>query len=782
MDSNYLSKFGYVIHKSNLTSEQILEIKNELKARPLGEFQTDTYNVYIETKTKLYIPKIYGLEKFGQVKHSKSYIGEFFNNDIEFKGELFPEQKEPANNLITKCKEKGGGILQLGTGFGKCLGKDTKVLMCNGDVKYVSELKINDVLLGDDLKPRKILSLIHGYDNMYNIYNTDTHQKIASANKCHIICVVLKNNVCINKINSKWNLTGYNIKDKKLYEHFDLNLFQLVKLYLKYYNTTKHIIEISIGNYLKLPQYVKNNIYGCKINTSINSNIHFKNAYKFGKNFDLTLNSLPKKLLMSNEKSKINFIKGLKINKNQKTFIKTSLLNDILYICDSICIKYKIINNNYVKIIDNFILQRDYLLYKFKIIYDKIDCFYGFEISDNKRFLLSDMSITHNTVTVLYVLSKLKGKTIVVVNKIPLLNQWKQEINTFLPDAKVGVLQGSKNINVENCDIIIAMLQSLSSIDYPKELFNDIKISVYDEIHNIPSKKFSKVLFKLTSLYTIGLSATPERGDGCEYVFKWHVGDIISKIKMDRKGLDPLIYVMKLKGDYKEFTQVSKLTGKIQLQFTTMLSDLISMNNRNLLIVKILKQVFKSSSSRKILVLSDRRSHLQTLFDLLTNDSVDFTFGIFVGGMKENEMSKSRSCNVILATFSVFKEGVSEKDLNTLILTTPKKFIGHLQNTNKNENGSLEQIVGRIFRKEHTQEPPLIIDLFDNFSVYKSHFNGRKVFYKQHFKNSHIDIFDVDLNKLDSYDDLFKSNNKIEKTKKTIVENTINTFLIDESL
>jgi hypothetical protein len=394
------------------------------------------------------------------------------------------------------------------------------------------------------------------------------------------------------------------------------------------------------------------------------------------------------------------------------------------------------------------------------------------------------MSITHNTVTVLYVLSKLKGKTIVVVNKIPLLNQWKQEINTFLPNAKVGVLQGSKNINVDNCDIIIAMLQSLSSIDYPRELFNDIKISVYDEIHNIPSKKFSKVLFKLTSLYTIGLSATPERADGCEYVFKWHVGDIISKIKIDRKGLDPLIYVMKLKGDYKEFTQISKLTGKSQLQFTTMLSDLISMKNRNILIITILKQVFKSSSTRKILVLSDRRSHLQSLFDLLHSDSVDFTFGIFVGGMKEIDMNQSRSCNVILATFSVFKEGVSEKDLNTLILTTPKKFIGHLQNSNKNENGSLEQIVGRIFRKEHISEPPLIIDLFDNFSVYKSHFNGRKVFYKQHFKNSHIDIFDIDLNKLDSYDNLFTSKKDLKKTtdKITFIENKIDTFLIDESL
>lgn len=779
---NYLSKFGYVLFKDNFSEKELLEIKHELKARPLqeGNFPFKEYNVYIETKNKLYIPKMYGIKKFGKVKCSKNYLGEFFSDNIEFNGSLFPEQQKPAEILLNNCKENGGGILQLGTGFGKCLGKETNLILSTGNIVNIQDLKINDKLIGDDLKPRIVKSIIHGYDIMYSITNLNTQQQIYRANSDHILCLSFNNNYCFQKkyINNKmnWVFTGYDFDNKKFNEYITQSLLKICRL-IRFYHTKKlNIIELSIREYLKLPEYVKNNLYGYKININSIFNFEYKNAYNYGKTINLLKSNLDQKLLFSNNTSKLQFLKGL--IHNDTSNINKLLLHYILFICNSLCIDY-ILTEHGIKIKN--LHSRKYLLYSLNIKYDKIDCFYGFELSDNKRFLLHDMSVTHNTVTVLYVLSKLKGKTIVVVNKIPLLNQWKNEISQFLPNAKIGILQGSKNIDVNNCDIIVSMLQSLSSIDYPVELFSDIKTCIFDEVHNISTRSFSKVLFKLTSLYTIGLSATPERSDGCEYVFKWHIGDIVSKDKLERKGLNPLIHVVKISSDtYKEITNISKLTGKSQLQFTTMLSDLISMDKRNKLIIEIILQVIKPT--RKILVLSDRRSHLQTLFDLLTSKNVSFTFGIFVGGMKEKDMSISRSCQVILATFSVFKEGVSEKDLNTLILTTPKKYIGHLSNTIKNENGNLEQIVGRIFRKEHTIEAPLIIDLFDNFSVYKSHFNGRKAFYTTHFKSSEINIFNINLN--NSFENLFKykENKKLIKNNQNQNISPITTFLIDENL
>jgi|688.fasta_scaffold06939_14 superfamily II DNA or RNA helicase len=372
------------------------------------------------------------------------------------------------------------------------------------------------------------------------------------------------------------------------------------------------------------------------------------------------------------------------------------------------------------------------------------------------------------TVSLLYVLSKLKMKAIIVVNKIPLMKQWQNEIATFLPDAKVGIIQGKNNIDVEGKDIIIAMLQSLSRIDYPDSLFKDCAITVIDEIHNTGSQMFSKMLFKLCSKYTIGLSATPNRADGCEYVFKWHIGDVVYKsVNEERKGKPPIIRNLKIDSvDYKEICTMNRFTGKNTIQFTSMLSELVNMEKRNNLIIEIIKDCIKEK--RRILVLSDRRTHLQKFYSFLDKDlNITFTYGLFLGSMKIAELEKSKSCDVILATYAAFGEGVSEKDLDTLILTSPKKFIGHLKNTTKNESGKLEQIIGRVFRKTHIERNPMIIDLQDNFSVYKTQSAGRRTFYKDHFKNA---IFQNQSVNLDEHADVkieYIKNNKIEKNNNT---------------
>lgn len=371
------------------------------------------------------------------------------------------------------------------------------------------------------------------------------------------------------------------------------------------------------------------------------------------------------------------------------------------------------------------------------------------------------------TFCALYVLSQLQSKTIIIVNKIPLMNQWKNEIEQFLPGIKVGILQGQKNVDIYECDIVVAMLQSLSRIDYPDELFVDFQAVIFDECHNISSRYFSKVLFKLTSKYTIGLSATPNRSDGCEYVFNWHIGEIVYKSDVKRIGLPPIIKLLKINtNEYKEVFTENKFTGQKQIQFTSMLSELINMPKRNLLIVELINDLIKKDKNRKVLVLSDRRNHLINLKEIIDKDlSVTFTSGLFLGSMKPTELTKSRNTQCILASFAAFKEGVSEAGLDSLILITPKKYIGHLENKNtKNESGLMAQSVGRIFRRPHLDRNPIIIDLIDNFSIYKHQGNSRKIFYKDHFKNG---IFEEQSINLDSNE--FVSVDFIKNKKKQII-------------
>jgi hypothetical protein len=387
------------------------------------------------------------------------------------------------------------------------------------------------------------------------------------------------------------------------------------------------------------------------------------------------------------------------------------------------------------------------------------------------------------TISSLCVLSKLKSKTIIVVNKIPLMKQWEREIKQFLPDARIGFIQGQKNIKLENTDIVIAMLQSLARVDYPDSFFEDFSVCLIDEIHNTSSRVFSNVLKKLCSKYTIGLSATPKRSDGCEYVFKWHIGDIVYKSDTKREGLPPIIKLVKLKSDdYKENTIQNKTTGQNQIQYSSMINDLISMPKRNEYIIKCILDCVKEN--RTILLMSDRRTHLQNIHKLLQELNVSFTYGLFLGQMKSKDLDKSMSCQVILATYSAFSEGVSKKDLDTLMLISPKKYIGHLKNASKNESGKMEQIVGRIFRKDHLTIAPMIIDFCDDFSIYKNQSFQRKTFYKLHFKNYQLCKATVDLNN-DIIEEISEpvnnSNSSFQtKTELNLHQNFANSCLIDD--
>ena len=207
------------------------------------------------------------------------------------------------------------------------------------------------------------------------------------------------------------------------------------------------------------------------------------------------------------------------------------------------------------------------------------------------------------TVTALSILPILKKKTIIVVNKVQLMKQWEAEIKKFLPTAKIGFLQGSKNIQLEG-DIIITMLQSLSRIDYPLEFFSDFGCVIFDEIHNTGSKLFSKVYKGLCCKYTIGLSATPNRSDGCEYLFEWHIGPVVYKsVNEKRKGLEPILTNFNMASkNYKEVYTTTKKESesdsddeitkeKGDIQFTRMISELIQMviNSKNVLYLHAFK-------------------------------------------------------------------------------------------------------------------------------------------------------------------------------------------------
>ncbi|MFD2570386.1 replicative DNA helicase [Spirosoma soli] len=61
-------------------------------------------------------------------------------------------------------------ILAARPAMGKCLGKGTKVVMFDGSLRKVEDVREGDLLMGDDSTPRRVLSIARGQERMYWVH------------------------------------------------------------------------------------------------------------------------------------------------------------------------------------------------------------------------------------------------------------------------------------------------------------------------------------------------------------------------------------------------------------------------------------------------------------------------------------------------------------------------------------------------------------------------------------------------------------------------------------
>jgi len=310
------------------------------------------------------------------------------------------------------------------------------------------------------------------------------------------------------------------------------------------------------------------------------------------------------------------------------------------------------------------------------------------------------------TTVALAIACKLGYKTMIVVHKEFLANQWKERIQQFCPGASIGIVQQNKKET--ECDFIIAMLQSLSLKEYSFNDFDTIGTLIVDEAHHICAKVFSQSLFKLCPKHIFGLSATPTRKDGLTKVLHWFMGPtffVIERENQDQVEVFPIEFTC------HRFSDPPPCTRQGKLSLATMITELTENRERNTVITKLIKDL--SKTTRQILVLTDRRHHCEVLHQCFKTTS-----GLYMGGMKEEDLNQSSKKKIIFATFSQAHEGLDIPTLDTVILTTPKSDI--------------VQSIGRIMRETHGKKNnPHIYDIFDQWSICHAMYTKRLKVYRQ---------------------------------------------------
>lgn len=687
---NLISKNGYSIPKEKLTLLECEKLKSELTVKPKVSFNNgapvESFKIYKESKVRYFIPRNYGIKNFGLPEKDKIVDGEKIN--LKFNGKLRDAQVEPVEKSLKHLSQNSGGIMSLECAAGKCFGKNTKVQLYDGSSRFIQDLMPNDLLMGDDGTPRKVINTCSGFGKLYKIEQENAEPYIV--NHEHILSVK-------------------DIKNKT----YDL--------------------ELGKNNF--------QNYFGYKgvsnFKFCVDKILEF---YNIGYNY-LILNHIDENILYNNFENRLEFLSGIfdqnKLYQNNY-FIKLTgfeIFNlDLLKLINNLGLYYKFLEPNLISVMGynlNFLKLKEkknlvnHYFSKIKITPIGEGRFYGLTTDNNHRFLLEDNTVVHNTVMGLYIGNELSQKMLVVVHTEVLLEQWIERIEMFLPDARIGRIQQNK-FEIENKDIVIGMLQTIVSRDYTPNDFLSFGTVIFDECHHLGARVFSQCFNKLISKKMIGLTATVNRKDGLTKVFKYFIGDIMYSMKKKLNTHDVKIEGIHYYSNSEMHKELFNRRG--DLNFPGMLNNIVKIPERNNFIVSKIKNYI--SEGRKIILLSHRINHLKLLKLMIEKENIS-SVGLYIGGMKMVTLEQSKKADILLGTYNMVSEGFDDPIRNTLILSTPLSDV--------------VQSAGRILRKQHELQP-IILDIIDEFSVFPKQWKKRSTYYKKEkWKFDETEILDGEI-------------------------------------
>lgn len=361
---------------------------------------------------------------------------------------------------------------------------------------------------------------------------------------------------------------------------------------------------------------------------------------------------------------------------------------------------------------------------------------------------------------------RLGKKFLIVVDKEFLMQQWKGELEALVPGISVGIIQEDKcqveeevtsgkpltiaalkmlcqekglkvgglrgdlvnrlreadptfkevDLKTQTFDCSIAMIQTIVGREFSEGTFEPFGFTIFDECHHLGASNFSRALLKVQTKCMLGLSATPKRDDGLTKVFEWFLGKPVHWEKT--RDPDPQVIVRCEQITSNDSTYTTVPTDyRGEMVMGRLLTNVIEHAPRTKKIADIIVEL-AADAQRRVLVLSERITHLEALETLLKPTGL--TMSYYIGGMKEEVREQgAQTARVLLASYAMASEAMNIKSLNTVILASPRKKV--------------EQSTGRILRIKPEQRlvHPVIVDIVDCHTVYQSQWRKRAMYYKK---------------------------------------------------
>ena len=258
------------------------------------------------------------------------------------------------------------------TGYGKCLGINTPVMLYNGHIKKVQDITCDDILMGDDSTPRTILSLARGKENMYIIKQHFGSDFIV--NESHILSLKIKNKIkfqpdkiiIINNTSFIHHPTIFSETILFLYDNYQTKQECITAAEHLYHHLNNTILDITVIDFLNLPPSIKNKCRCYKVPIHCwENNIIYPSltCYELGTMIGIYLlygntiskhKSIPDNYKYTTFQNRLQFLAGLldtigtlfNYHYTISNIYDDNLLTDLQFIILSCGLKYYVINHH----------------------------------------------------------------------------------------------------------------------------------------------------------------------------------------------------------------------------------------------------------------------------------------------------------------------------------------------------------------------------------------------------------------------------------------------------
>ena len=328
------------------------------------------------------------------------------------------------------------------------------------------------------------------------------------------------------------------------------------------------------------------------------------------------------------------------------------------------------------------------------------------------------------TVAALKLITERKVNTLILVNKISLVEQWKNkiaeflEINEKLPagdsDNKrgrrksngiVGQMGGGKHSLKGIIDI--AVMQSLTRLGEVQDCVKDYGMVIVDECHHVPAFSFEMILKSVNAKFVYGLTATPARKDGHHPIIFMYCGPI--RFRDDaKKQAEKRPFEHYIVPRFTSF-RIHKLNELEEKEWTIqeLYKEIVTNEIRNQQIVDDVLACCQEG--KNCIVLSERIEHVKILTGMLSNkipDIISVTGGMGAKSTRETmrkiAAAQTEKPLAIVATGRFIGEGFDEPRLDTLFLAMPISW-----------KGTIQQYAGRLHRLSAGKTEVLVYDYID---------------------------------------------------------------------